>query len=57
MLLFSTAQDSEPWIPLVRAMCKIHKTYRVEVEDCQVVLRDFTSDSVQHPLNFIVFKI
>lgn len=57
MLFCSIAQGTEPWIPLVRAVCKLQKSYQVEIEDYQIVPKDVTSLSARRPLNLIVFKI
>ena len=57
MLFCSIAQGTEPWIPLVKTRGKSYKTYQVAIEDCQIVQRDSTLHSVQHPLNLIACKI
>lgn len=57
MLFCTISQDSEPWIPLVRAASKIHKTYKVTIDDYQTAHKASTSHSAQSPLDLHAYKI
>ena len=57
MLFCFISQETEPWIPLIRAVAKQLKKYPIHVEDCQIVPMEYTSHLAQHPLNLIAVKI
>ena len=57
MLFCTVSQDTEPWIPLVRAVAKEHKMYKVTIEDSLITHMAFTAQSAMLQSTLTVYKI
>ena len=57
MLFCAISQETEPWVPLVKAVSKQHRKYKVKIEDSQIVHVDYTLPSARHRLILFAFKI